>query len=280
MSLHGYFTILRPVNAFAAGIAAIVAYLIATGTVLPAVLLLFAVVFLVTGAGNVINDYYDAEIDALNRSDRPIPSGQVARRAAFWYAILLFLAGILVCLFTSPLCIAIALFNSLLLVAYAARLKATPFFGNVAVAYLSGSMFLFGGALAGTAGFFHMIPIALVTFFAMMVRELLKDAEDVEGDAACGASTLPIRIGIRKTSRIAFVFIVLAVITSLLPYAWWGLWYIAGILVVDIILILAAARALPCDTPACMRESKATSLLKYGMFASLVVFTLSAIFLG
>jgi geranylgeranylglycerol-phosphate geranylgeranyltransferase len=280
MSLHGYFTIIRPVNAFAAGLAAIVAYLIATGTLIPAVLLLFAIVVLITAAGNVINDFYDAEIDALNRSDRPIPSGKVRRPAALWYAVFLFLAGIAACLFTNPLCTGIAVINSALLWIYAARLKATPLAGNIAVAYLSGSMFLFGGALAGPAGFVHMVPIALVTFFAMMVRELLKDAEDVEGDAACGASTLPIRIGIRKTSRIAFFFAILAVITSLLPYTWWGIWYIFGILIVDAVLILAAARALPCDTPACVRESKSTSLLKYGMFASLLVFTLSALFLS
>ncbi|WP_321506961.1 geranylgeranylglycerol-phosphate geranylgeranyltransferase [uncultured Methanoregula sp.] len=279
MSLQGYFKITRPANAFVAGLAAVIAYLIATGTVTPASLLLVVVVALITAAGNVINDYFDAEIDAVNRSDRPIPSGQVPRTAALWYSLLLFLAGIAVSLLTTPLCIGIAVINSILLIAYAARLKATPLFGNVAVAYLSGSMFLFGGAFAGVTGLVHMVPVALMTFLAMMVRELLKDAEDVDGDAACGASTLPIRIGIRRTSRIAFVFAVLAAIASFIPYAWWGAWYIAGILVVDAVLIGAAARALSCETPACMRDSKASSFLKYGMFASLLVFTLSAIFL-
>ncbi|MFA4859372.1 geranylgeranylglycerol-phosphate geranylgeranyltransferase [Methanoregula sp.] len=280
MSLHGYFSITRPVNAFVAGIAAVIAYLIATGTVTPSSLLLLIVVALITAAGNTINDYFDAEIDAVNRSDRPIPSGQVPRSAALWYSLILFLVGIGVCTLTNPLCMGIAIINSLLLIAYAARLKTTPLFGNVAVAYLAGSMFLFGGALNGAAGLFHMIPIALMTFLAMMVRELLKDAEDVDGDAACGASTLPIRIGVKKTARIAFGFMVLAAITSLLPSAWWGGWYIAGILIVDALLLGAAALALRCETPACVRASKAATFLKYGMFASLVVFTLSAVLLG
>lgn len=280
MSLHGYFTITRPANAFVAGLAAVIAYLIATGTVTPACLLLLIVVALITAAGNTINDYFDAEIDAVNRSDRPIPSGTVSRSAALWYSLALFLAGIAVCVLTTPLCLGIAVINSLLLIAYAARLKTTPLFGNIAVAYLAGSMFLFGGALSGLFGLVHMIPIALMTFLAMMVRELLKDAEDVEGDAACGASTLPIRIGVKKTTRIAFGFMILAAITSLIPSAWWGGWYIAGILVVDVLLLGAAARALQCETPACVRTSKAASYLKYGMFASLVVFTLSAVLLG
>lgn len=77
MSLAGLFTITRPLNAVTAGLAAIVACLIATDTIIPEALLLFAVVTLVTAAGNVINDYFDVEIDRVNRPDRPIPSGQV-----------------------------------------------------------------------------------------------------------------------------------------------------------------------------------------------------------
>jgi geranylgeranylglycerol-phosphate geranylgeranyltransferase len=38
-------------------------------------------------------------------------------------------------------------------------------------------------------------------------------------------------------------------------------------------------RALSCETPTCVKASNASSLLKAGMFASLVVFTLSAVFL-
>jgi geranylgeranylglycerol-phosphate geranylgeranyltransferase len=279
MSLSGYLAITRPVNAVMAGIAPVVAYLIATGTLVPEVLLLLFIVTLVTAAGNVVNDYCDADIDAVNRADRPIPSGTVSRSGALWYSALLFLAGIALSFFTPPLCQGIVVVNSLLLVAYAARLKTTPLFGNIAVAYLAGSMFLFGGAFSGMVGLVHMIPLFLMTFLAMMVRELLKDAEDVEGDAACGASTLPIRAGIKTTSRIAFGFVILAVVTSILPAAWWGAWYVAGILPVDAVLVLAAARALPCDTPSCVRASRASSLLKYGMFASLLVFTLSAVFL-
>jgi geranylgeranylglycerol-phosphate geranylgeranyltransferase len=280
MSAAGYVTIIRPANAVMAGVAAVVAYLIATGTLVPAALLLFAVVLLVTAAGNVINDYYDAEIDAVNRADRPIPSGNVPKRAALWYAVCLFLAGCAASFFMPPLCTAIAVFNTLLLVAYAARLKGMPVAGNVAVAYLAGSMFLFGGALAGIDGLVHVLPIAAMTFLAMMARELLKDAEDVEGDAAGGAVTLPIRIGVKATAQWAFVFAVLSVMASTVPVSWWGVWYLIGIGCVDGALIHAASKALACENPACIRRSGASSILKYSMFASLVVFTLSAVFLG
>ncbi len=279
MSLSGFFAITRPANSVVAGIAGIVAYLIATGKIVPEALLLFLIVLLVTAAGNVINDYFDAEIDAINRPERPIPSGAVSRLGAWRFAGVLFLLGILVCFFTNPLCLAIAIFNALLLIAYAARLKSTPFFGNAAVSYLSASIFLFGGALAGWNGIIHMLPIAVITFFAMLARELLKDAEDVKGDKAGGAVTLPIRIGIRSTVRLAFFFALTAVIASIVPYLWWEQWYLAGILVVDCVIVVAVLVALRCETADCVKASRSTTILKLGMFASLVIFTLSAIFL-
>ena len=279
MSLSGLFAITRPANSAVAGIAAIVAYLIATGTVIPSVLLLFFIVALITAAGNVINDYFDAEIDAINRPERPIPSGTVTRIAARWFAVSLFCCGILISFFTNSLCIGIAVTNSILLVLYAAHLKSTPFFGNATVSYLAASIFLFGGALAGLDGFVHMLPVAVITFLAMLARELLKDAEDVVGDQAGGAGTLPIRIGIQSTVRLAFIFAVLAALASIIPYLWWGMWYLYGILAVDCVIVAATLLALRCTTPDCVKASGSTTLLKLGMFASLIVFLLSAVFL-
>jgi len=279
MSLQGLFRITRPANCVAAGLAAIVAYLIATGTVIPAVLLLFLVVFLVTAAGNVINDYFDIAIDRVNRPDRPIPSGQVTPGAARAWAAILFLAGILACIPTNVLCLAIAVFNSLLLLAYAARLKRTPLVGNIAVSYLSGSMFLFGAALAGMDGIVRVLPFAVMTFFAMLARELVKDAEDVDGDRASGASTIPIRYGIRATAFLALACGILGTGASLLPFFRWGPEYGAGILVVDAIILAACIKAIACTTPAMVKASGASTLLKAGMFASLLVFTLAALFL-
>jgi geranylgeranylglycerol-phosphate geranylgeranyltransferase len=280
MRVAGFFTITRPVNSLVAGFAAIVAYLIDTGTVIPQTLLLFFVVAFITGAGNTINDFFDAKIDAINRPDRPIPSGAVTRTAARGFAVTLFLAGILVSFFINSLCISIAIVNSLILLAYAGKLKRTPLLGNITVAYLSASIFLFGGALNGWNGLVHIIPIAAITFFAMISRELVKDAEDVKGDIADEADSLPIRIGIKKTALLALITTVPAVATSFIPYFWWG-WgsgYLAGILIVDIIIIIAVLRGLKCVTPECMKASMASSLLKAGMFASLVVFILSAVF--
>jgi geranylgeranylglycerol-phosphate geranylgeranyltransferase len=280
MNIRGFYEITRPANSIVSGLAAAVGYLIATGTLIPDVLLIIAIVVLITAAGNIINDYFDAEIDAINRPGRPIPSGTVSKGSALLYATSLFIAGITLSLITNNgICILIAVFNSLLLIGYAAKLKSTPLLGNVAVSYLSASIFLFGGAFSGWEGFIQNLPLALITFLAMIARELLKDAEDVEGDSVGGARTLPVHFGVRTTTRLAFIFALLAICASLIPSSRWGSWYLLGIGIVDLVILMAAFRALPCTTPGCVKASQATVYLKTGMFASLVVFTLAALLL-
>jgi len=261
-----------------AGIASLLGYLVATGTITPGALVLVLIVTLITAAGNVVNDYCDRDIDIINRPERPIPSGSVPPRAAPVYAALLFIIGILASLAASPLCLVIAIFNSLLLVVYAARLKGMPLVGNIAVSYLASSIFLFGGALSGMDGLLQNLPLVGITFLAMLSRELLKDAEDVEGDKEGGAETLPILIGVRKTCILAAVLAAGAVAMSYLPLLrWWGVPYILAITLADIMILAGGVRGAHCITPECVQHSGATKILKSGMFTALLIFMIFAI---
>jgi len=278
MSASAFVRITRPHNAVVAGLTALVGYLIATGTLTPPSLLLAVVVALITAGGNVINDVYDVEIDRINRPERPIPAGEIGLAGAKAYTAVLFAGGLLVAASTTPLCFAIALANSGILVAYAVRLKGIPAFGNLAVAYLTASVFLFGGAFAGVEGLVQNLLLAAITFLATIAREVLKDAEDVDGDAAGGARTLPMIIGIRRTGMLAFACACGAVVVSVLPLGdWWDPFYLAAIAVVDLVILFGASRSLSCTTPACVRESRATSILRTGMFAALAVFAVAAV---
>lgn len=276
MHLPGIVRIIRPANATISGATAILAYFIATGTLIPEVLLAAAAALLITGAGNTINDACDAAIDAINRPDRPIPSGEMSMNAAYAYAALLFIVGLSAAFFTNPLCLAIAIINSILLILYAKVLKGTILYGNIAVAYLSGSIFLFGGALAGIDGLIITLPLAGITLFGTLAREILKDAEDRDGDAAGGATTLPMAIGISRSGTIAFGSAVVAVIVSFIPVLWWGLPYLVGIAVVDIAILRSVFPTIRCATPACIRDLGITTQLKYMMYIALLIFLVAS----
>ncbi len=107
--------ILRPFNCLMAGAAAIIGLLLAGQADAGAAALIFAAVFLVTGAGNAVNDYYDRQIDAVNRPRRPIPSGRISPRNALAYSLALFGAGCILAGLVSRICLAVAVLNSVLL---------------------------------------------------------------------------------------------------------------------------------------------------------------------
>lgn len=274
------FRIIRPLNAIMAGFAGVLAFIIATGTLIPAAAIVFLMVLLITSAGNVINDYHDAAIDAINRPDRPIPAGEMSRRGALIYAILLFFLGNLIGIILAPFpLIIIAIINSLLLWGYASHLKVMPLLGNLAVSYLSASIFLFGGALEGWGGVLENLPVAGATFGVILARELIKDAEDMPGDRDQGARTLPILYGLRITTLLAGVSAVFGVAITILLYLKWGMYYLSGIIPVDMLILIGVFRAIRCTNPEEVRDARSSTLIKAGMFASLLIFLASAVLL-
>jgi geranylgeranylglycerol-phosphate geranylgeranyltransferase len=275
--LPGYLSILRPTNAVVSGLVALLAFLIAGGAPGPVLVPLFLAGVLVTGAGNAVNDHYDAAIDTVNRPERPIPSGRVSERGAARYAAVLFLAGCLAAVPAGPVPVLIATGNAALLWLYAARLKRIALVGHLAVAYLAASIFIFGGAAAGLAGLERVLPLALITLLGTVARELIKAAEDVEGDRGGGARTFPVRFGVRPTVRLALAFALTGVAASVLPYAAWGLAYLALIAPADLLILGGALRAVRCTIGDCVRDVRAATLLKAGMFLALAAFGAAAL---
>jgi geranylgeranylglycerol-phosphate geranylgeranyltransferase len=231
--------------------------------------LIFLVVFLVTGAGNAINDYYDRKIDAVNRPGRPIPSGRISPERALYYSLALFAAGCLFAGMVNQICLLVAAFNSALLILYARILKATPLAGNITVAFLTGSTFLFGGAAAGMQGLLaNQVPF-LLSFLVSMSREIAKDIEDMAGDIAGGASTLPILAGKRASAALAAGFALAALVLGL--FAPFGRVYLAIVAVADLFFLLSVAKIARGDA------TGAQKALKKGMAVALLAFLAAAL---
>ena len=76
---------------------------------------------LIMAGGNSINDYFDADIDSVNKPARPIPAGRVAPAAALFLATILLVLGVFLSIFINRFCFAIALFVALGLVLYGWR---------------------------------------------------------------------------------------------------------------------------------------------------------------
>jgi geranylgeranylglycerol-phosphate geranylgeranyltransferase len=231
--------------------------------------LVFLVVFLISGAGNAINDYFDISIDSINRPERPIPSGRVKLKEAFYFSYLLFTLGTLLALSINLVCGGIAFFNSLLLIFYAKKLKSTPLLGNLSIGYLTGSTFLFGASVFGFRGLRVLFILFLLAALSITAREIVKDIEDIEGDRINGADTLPIRIGVKKASYVAIFTGFLAVFLSPLPYltSIISSRYLYFVLLADLGFLAAIHQILVRNNPA-----KSSKMFKIAMFFALLAF--------
>lgn len=172
----------------------------------------------VLAAGNVFNDVRDLRADRINTPHRPLPSGILSLRTATLYAIGLTLAGLLLSIPLGIPGMSVAVAAVLLLVLYNVKLKSVPLVGNLLVALLGGTAFVYGG-IAGNAVVSSLIPAVFSTLFHLG-REIIKDAADVRGDTLAGTKTIATLRGAHTAAAVsALVFFFLA-IAAAIPAAW------------------------------------------------------------
>jgi geranylgeranylglycerol-phosphate geranylgeranyltransferase len=171
---------------------------------------------LLTAAANTINDVFDVETDRINKPHRAVTSGAVSASRARAAAAVLGVAGLALSTLAGLLPFAIALPSAAMMYVYSSHLKRVPVAGNVAVGLITGLAFPFGCAAAGNiaAG---VIPGIFALLYSVG-RELVKDAEDVEGDMAAGISTFATREGAAAAAHLAGVFFFVLILLSPLPW--------------------------------------------------------------
>jgi 4-hydroxybenzoate polyprenyltransferase and related prenyltransferases len=221
---------------------------------------------LAVGGGNAINDYFDREIDRINAPDRPIPRGAVSPRAALGFSLVLFALAVGLALLLPLLAISIALVNLLALVAYTELFKSLPGIGNLIVAYLGGSTFLFGGAAVG--GDLSTAGRAVRARGAVDVRSGGDQGRRGRGGRpGGGAEHAPHRVGERRALVVAVAALGLAVVASPLPYltGTFGVAYLVLVLPADAVMCYAAYESF-------VNATAGHSRLKYGMFLAMASF--------
>ncbi|WP_201986246.1 geranylgeranylglycerol-phosphate geranylgeranyltransferase [Hymenobacter rubidus] len=165
---------------------------------------------LVAAAGYIINDYYDVKIDAINRPDRLVVGRVVNRRKAMLAHMLLSGAGVLLAGWLHPVLGAVTLGTALLLWGYSARFKRVALVGNASIATLTAALVLLPELqlqLARNDSNSVVWPYALAAFLLTMVREIVKDVEDMRGDAQHGCRTLPLVWGVARTKWVTGFFL-------------------------------------------------------------------------
>ncbi len=178
----------------------------------------------IAAAGYIINDYYDVKIDYINKPKKVVVGKVLKRRVAMFVHIGLNAMGILAGIVVSLKIAAINLIAATWLWGYSNQLKRMPLIGNFSVALLSGlAIAIVGVHYKSNSKLVYFY--ALLAFLVSLIREIIKDLEDLKGDASFGCRTLPVIWGIRKTKNFLYLlFLAFGATIIFLAYVMGNTW--------------------------------------------------------
>ncbi len=226
-TISGAILISRPANVFIAALSIFIAILL-TGTIQPIIKVIFACISgsMIMAGSNTINDYFDLEIDKINKPNRPLVKGIISLNFTYRLAVIEFITGILISILIGKLAFVIVVFTSLLLILYSRYLKQLPLIGNLVVSFSSGMAFIFGGVAVNRVRW-TIVP-AILAFFYHLGREMIKDVQDMKGDAQMNAKTFPLIFG--KTNSLILITLIILLMLIILPlpyvYHWYNISYL------------------------------------------------------
>jgi 4-hydroxybenzoate polyprenyltransferase len=190
-------------------------------------LVMITATIIIAAAGYVSNDYFDVITDRINKPEKQYIGKQISPGSALATALLLSFAAIILSTWLTLL-IRSWMPAILLLVAlavvwwYAFQLKKSYIWGNIAVASMSAGTVAMAWLLEmqclqippETSGTITRIvaAISLFAFLLTLLREVLKDIEDIEGDRLIQCKSLPIIKGIAFTKSTLFVITLTTII--------------------------------------------------------------------
>ncbi|MEM0314010.1 MAG: UbiA family prenyltransferase [Candidatus Bathyarchaeia archaeon] len=225
---------------------------------IPTSLLTFLSLALLSSAGFSINDYFDRESDAIIKPSRPIPHGEVSPKMAIAVSIILFALSIFLSALINWLCMFIALIDALFLIVYSAYIKRrSGLVANILVGCLTGTAFLYGEA----AGFEAITLTSLSIYplcFGTIGGNILRDILSLDGDSKVGYPTLPMKVGIKKSAKVAVFFFLLCAFLTPLPYIlrFFGEAYLVLMLLWSIIIISSSISILMSPSPSGIRRNE------------------------
>lgn len=216
---------------------------------------------LIAAAGYIINDYFDQNIDTINKPARVIVTRVINRRWVLLWHVLLSLLAITLSFYvdantSSKIAGISAIICVVLLFLYSTTLKKKLLMGNilvsslaafsiVALTWFEGNQFFLLHARNSRSEigqiFWFTVLYAGFAFIISLIREVVKDMEDVEGDRKYGCKTMPIVWGLTVSKVFVSVWLIVLIAILFIIEIFvlqFGLWWSAVYCIVLIIVPL------------------------------------------
>lgn len=201
---------------------------------------------LIAAAGYIINDYFDLNIDQINKPDKVVVNKLISRRWVIFWHMILSLLGLFFTVSALPIAeywylVLGNLVSIILLWFYSTNFKKQLLIGNVLISLLTAwviGIIFFSKYLLKINSLLEVDPnqirffrlavlYASFAFIISLIREVIKDMEDMDGDRKYGCRTMPILWGMNASKVFVAVWIIVLVSVLLilqfyvLPFGWW-----------------------------------------------------------
>ena len=208
---------------------------------------------LVCGASQIVNDWFDRHVDAINEPDRPIPSGRVPGRIGLYYAIVWSMLCLLLAALLGKVVFWATVLGLILAWAYSAppaRLKLNGWWGNLAVgfsyeglAWVTGAAVMLSGAMPSN----EILMLAVLYSLGAHGIMTLNDFKAIEGDLQLGVRSIPAQLGPERAARLACVVMLIPQLIVVLLLVLWDRAGFAAVIGAGMLLQLWAMRRLLSD---------------------------------
>lgn len=231
-------------------VAVVAAELLAKGLPQVSILLLSMISPVLISMGSfAINDYFDVEVDRLNKkTKRPLVNGSLTMKQALYIAIATFVIGVLASAFINLPSFMVALVFAALAFLYSYRLKEMLLVGNIYIAFSMVIPFVYGSFVVGEKIIIGSIALISVMIFATgLAREINGTVRDFAGDVkARKLSSLPKYIGLKGAAFVSLILYLFAISISICLFLYVApfkenLAYALIVAITDVMLLYVAA---------------------------------------
>ncbi len=189
------------------------------------------------GFSQIINDYFDRDVDAINEPHRLIPSGRVSLQQITVTTVALLVLGTVLGIYLGQavaLCVAIGLVFAVIYSAPPTRAKRNGWVGNTFVAISYEGLAWLAGHLAFASLTFSSVLIAGLYSLGAHGIMSINDFKSIQGDLTSGIRSIPVMLGPKRSAWLIVVTMNVAQIGVVAALLFWQQW-IAGLAILAII---------------------------------------------
>ncbi len=166
----------------------------------------------IASSGYWLNDFFDYEIDKINRKNMPLLLNIFSKKQVLVSCTIFNIMGIVALWYLGEIVFICCVPNIVCLLLYP-MFKRIFLIGNLAVGYLCSTVIFIAYCVANETSLTFYSPKFLFyiffSFLISLIREIIKDIEDIKGDARYGCTTMPIVLGISKVKLVIWFLLCL-----------------------------------------------------------------------